>query len=125
MAGFVVAGVVGFAADAGMLYAALALGLGPYAGRVLSVLFAIWVTWQVNRRLAFAATIQGGQSIWREWWKYLSAMLAGSACGYCAFVAVMHWGPDGPWLPLAGVVCSSLVSMVVNFSSAKWLVFTR
>ncbi|WP_408161241.1 GtrA family protein [Caballeronia jiangsuensis] len=61
------AGVVGFVVDAGVLYAALSLGCGPYLGRVISFLCAAFVTWQINRRITFArrATI----SPWREWWE--------------------------------------------------------
>lgn len=125
MVRFVGAGLAGLAADAGVLYGAMALGVGPYLGRVLSFLCAVWVTWQINRRVTFAAAITGRQSVWREWWKYLAAMLGGGTVNYFAFSAVMHWGLPGPWLPLAGVAVGSLAGMTVNFASAKWFVFNR
>ncbi len=125
MVRFVGAGLAGLAADVGVLHIAQALGMGPYLGRVLSFLCAVWVTWQINRRFTFAASITGQQSVWREWWKYLAAMLGGGAVNYAAYVATLHWGPPGPWLPTLGVACGSLAGMTVNFTSAKWLVFNR
>lgn len=125
MVRFAGAGIAGLVVDAGVLYVALALGLGPYAGRVLSFLCAVWVTWQVNRRYTFAASIAGRQSVWREWWKYLTAMLAGGAVNYAAYSATLQWGPASAWLPLWGVAIGSLAGMTVNFTSAKFLVFTR
>lgn len=41
---FVIAGVVGFVVDAGILCLALAVGLGYFAGRAVSFLCAVWAT---------------------------------------------------------------------------------
>ncbi len=124
VARFLGAGVAGAVTDVGMLYVFIALGLSPYVGRLLSFLSAVWVTWQINRRFTFRAT-DAGQSLWMEWWKYLAAMLGGFVINYVIFTIVMHFGPPGPLLPMAGVLIGAVFAMVFNFVSAKWFVFNR
>ncbi len=120
---FAAAGVAGLATDVLVLYLALALGLGPYGGRVVSFLAAVFVTWQLNRRFTFAARA-GTLSLWRQWWRYLGAMLGGGAVNYGAYTLVMLLAPRHAWLPLAAVACGSLAGMAVNFIGAKFFVFT-
>ncbi|MES2347822.1 MAG: GtrA family protein [Pseudomonadota bacterium] len=116
---FGVAGVLGLLVDTAVLYGALALGAGPYGGRLLSFLAAVWTTWQFNRRYTFAA----GGPAWREWWRYLSAMGAGALLNLGVYAAVMRGLPPAAWLPFAAVCAGSLAGMGVNFLSAKYLVF--
>jgi putative flippase GtrA len=118
---FALAGVAGLAVDIAMLYLALALGAGYYAGRVVSFLAAVWCTWQINRRTTFANGLLG--SAWRQWWRYLGAMLGGGLVNYAAYSLVIAFGPAHPMLALAGVCAGSLAGMTVNFVSAKLLVF--
>ena len=120
---FGAAGVAGLGIDVGVLYLALALGAGPYAGRVLSFLCAVFVTWQVNRRYTFGAARR--LSAWREWWAYLGAMLGGGAVNYAVYSALVAFGPRHPLLPLVAVAAGSLAGMGVNFAGAKLLVFRR
>jgi putative flippase GtrA len=121
---FGVAGVLGLLADVAVLYLLLALGLGWYAGRLLSFLAAVWVTWQFNRRYTFNSGTPSG-SLWQEWWRYLTAMLGGGAVNYAGYLVVLHLCQPRPWLPLVAVCAGSVVGMVVNFLSAKFLVFQR
>ena len=51
---FGLVGTAGFVVDAAALTAAMALGLGPYGGRVVSYLAAVTFTWAMNRRFTFA-----------------------------------------------------------------------
>lgn len=118
---FALAGVAGLAVDVVVLYLALALGAGYYAGRMLSFLAAVWCTWQINRRTTFSNGLSG--SAWRQWWRYLGAMLGGGAVNYLAYSLMIAYGPPHPLLALAGVCAGSLAGMVVNFASAKLLVF--
>ena len=46
-------GVIGFLVDAGVLYGALLCGLGLYAGRAVSYMAAVTVTWRLNRSYTF------------------------------------------------------------------------
>ncbi|WP_295999825.1 GtrA family protein [Rugamonas sp.] len=116
---FGITGVVGLAADVAVLYAALALGAGPYAGRLLSFLAAVCVTWRINRRYTF--TPSGSQ--WTEWWRYLAAMTGGAVLNLGAYTLTLALLPPAPWLPALGVAVGSLSGMLLNFIGAKWFVF--
>jgi len=116
---FAANGVAGLVADMAALYLALALGCGYYVGRLLSFLFAVWVTWRLNRRYTFAAT----DSVWREWWRYLVAMLGGGAINYAAYTLALQLLPHAAWTPAAGVAIGSLAGMTFNFITAKRFVF--
>lgn len=118
---FVAAGLLGLAVDIAVLYLAMALGLGWFAGRVLSFLCAVWTTWQCNRRFTFAAP--QARSAWHEWCLYLSAMLFGGLVNYAAYSLVVVALPGLPLLPVAAVAAGALAGMVVNFIAAKYLVF--
>jgi putative flippase GtrA len=126
MARFAGAGVAGLAVDVAVLYLALALGLGFYAGRVASFLCAVFATWRINRRYTFGAAVDpAAVSLWREWWLYLAAMLGGGVVNYGAYSGAIAFGPRAPLWPMAAVAIGSLAGMAVNFASAKLLVFKR
>jgi putative flippase GtrA len=116
---FAVTGVIGLGADVAVLYAALALGAGPYAGRALSFLAAVCVTWRINRRYTF--TSSGSQ--WSEWWRYLGAMSGGALLNLGAYTLALWLLPPAAWAPALGVAIGSLAGMVLNFLSAKFFVF--
>jgi len=122
---FLIAGVLGFAVDASVLWLALAAGQGYFVGRALSFLAAVWTTWQINRRYTFRQSDAPRGSVWREWWQYLLAMSLGGAVNYAAYSAVVLNFPATRWLPFAGVAVGSIAGMAVNFASAKWWVFRR
>ncbi|WP_206996365.1 GtrA family protein [Trinickia mobilis] len=127
---FGVAGMAGFLADAGVLYLMLALGLGYYAGRVVSFLGAVFVTWQINRHYTFTprasampATPRRARSLWSEWWRYLFAMSGGGAVNYLAYSATVFLLHPMRFLPLFAVAVGSVAGLGVNFVSAKFWVF--
>jgi putative flippase GtrA len=118
---FAVTGVIGAAADVTTLYLALAAGCGPYAGRLLSFLVAVWVTWRINRRYTFTPSVQ--LSPWAEWWRYLGAMSGGALLNLGAYTLTLWLLPPAVWLPALGVAVGSLSGMLLNFISAKFFVF--
>jgi len=118
---FAVAGVAGLVTDVAVLYLALSLGSGFYAGRLLSFLAAVWVTWRINRRYTFTA----GDDAWSEWWRYLAAMLGGGVVNYAASSATVLLLPAWPFTPALAVAVGSVAGMGINFLSAKLLVFKR
>lgn len=120
---FGVAGIAGLVADVAVLYASLAIGLGPFAGRALSFLSAVWVTFTLNRRFTFQPGAES--SIWAEWWRYLAAMMLGGIVNYGVYTAVMLMLPRTPILPFLAVAAGSISGMGVNFVSAKFFVFRR
>ncbi len=118
---FAVAGAIGFVVDALVLYLASAAGAGWYAGRAISFLCAVFVTWQFNRRFTFTGDKPG--SPWAEWWRYLSAMALGGAVNLGAYAATLALAPASTWTPLAGVAIGSIAGMLVNFATSKAWVF--
>ncbi|MDF3833004.1 GtrA family protein, partial [Cupriavidus basilensis] len=121
LATFALAGASGFAVDSVVLYCALALGAGHYAGRLLSFLAAVFVTWRINRRLTFPT--RPGESAWHEWWRYLAAMSAGGAINLAAYsIAIPHL-PAAAWAPLLAVAFGTGCGLVFNFLAAKFWVF--
>lgn len=120
---FAIVGVAGLVVDVIVLYLALALGCGPYLGRVVSFMAAAFATWLLNRRFTFAETAD--VSMWRQWWRYLLAMSGGGLVNYVVYGLVLPQLPEVAWAPLAAVAAGSVSGLVVNFSSAKWLVFKK
>ncbi|UVK45695.1 GtrA family protein [Mesorhizobium sp. AR07] len=114
---FAIAGVVGFAADAGVLYLLLAYGLGPFVSRFFSFLAAVFVTWQLNRHKTFPT--RSDEPLWREGLRYLTAMMFGGAANYAVYCAFVMAG----WLPILGLVAGTGAGTVLNFLSARSWVF--
>jgi putative flippase GtrA len=123
---FAIVGAAGLVVDVIVLYIALAAGFGFFAGRLVSFLAAVWVTWQINRRYTFVAARAGLPVLaWTEWFRYLLAMLGGGAVNYAAYSAMIVFAHRVPFLPLTSVCVGSLAGMAVNFIGAKFFVFKR
>ncbi|WP_431268985.1 GtrA family protein [Dankookia sp. P2] len=67
---FGVVGIAGFVVDSGMLTVAIALGLGPWLGRVLSYLAAATTTFALNRAWTFRGT--ASKSPVQQWALFLA-----------------------------------------------------
>lgn len=119
---FAFAGVFGFLVDSGVLYLMLWIGAGPYIGRMVSFLSAVFATWQINRRFTFNGAPHT-RSVWREAYEYLLAMLVGGVCNYAAYAATIKLLSDSPARPLIAVAVGSIAGMFVNFFIAKVWVF--
>ncbi|MET3498045.1 GtrA family protein [Variovorax boronicumulans] len=118
---FAAVGAAGFVVDVAVLYL-LAPLLGWYGARVVSFLAAATATWALNRRYTFADRRASDASVLREYLGYLVTMLGGAVVNYGAYVLVLHWA-SGAWAPAAGVALGSCAGLVVNFLSARYLVF--
>jgi putative flippase GtrA len=119
---FGMAGIAGFAVDAGVLQATLALGMSFYLGRVISFLAAATATWLINRRLTFAHAGQQAASL-QEWRRYVGAMMVGGAVNY-AVSALMFQGvlKADPRSAIIAVAIGSIAAMVVNFIAARAII---
>lgn len=118
---FVFAGGVGFAADAAALWLLLAVSsLGPFLARILSIGFALCVTWQLNRHLTFAPSARG---MAREGARYGGVGIATSIINYLVYSALLVALPAVP--PLAALAVASLVAMALSFLGYSRLVFDR
>jgi putative flippase GtrA len=118
---FGVVGVAGFVVDAGVLTAALALGLGPWLGRVLSYLAAATTTFALNRAWTFRGAASA-QPV-RQWALFLAVNLVGFAFNYGTYAALIAFGPQVAAHPVLGVAAGSLAGLVGNFVLSRRFVF--
>ncbi|RRH90166.1 GtrA family protein [Mesorhizobium tamadayense] len=118
---FVLAGGIGFVADAAALWLLLSVTpLGPLTARGLSIGFALTVTWQVNRHLTFSRSSRG---IAQEGARYGGVGIATSIVNYLVYCAILLALPSLP--PLAALAVASLVAMALSFLGYSRLVFDR
>lgn len=118
---FVVAGGIGFIADAAMLALLLAVTpLGVFAARLGSIAFALSVTWLVNRTFTFGPS---SRALAMEGARYGGVGIATSVANYLLYSALLLAFPAMP--PLAALALASLVAMVLSFLGYSRLVFDR
>ena len=110
--GFALAGAIGFAVDAGVLSAGLALGLGPGAARAPSFLAAVLTTWGINRRLTFET--RAAASL-REFGAYLAAMSLGLSINLAVYLACVWIGVPA----VAALVPATGAGMLANYLGAR------
>jgi putative flippase GtrA len=118
---FLVIGMIGFLADAGMLGALLvATPLGVHAARLVSIAFALLVTWQLNRLVTFGPS---SRPVAVEGVRYGGVGIASSAVNYLAFSALLLALPGTP--VLVALVFASIVALGFSFLGYSRLVFDR
>lgn len=118
---FVLAGGVGFLADAAVLALLLAFTpLGPFFARILSICFALTVTWMLNRHLTFGPSNRG---MMREGARYGGVGLSTSLINFLVYSALLYLAPTTS--PLAALVVASLIAMALSFIGYSRLVFDR
>ncbi len=120
---FGIVGVAGFIVDAGVLYCALAVGLGLYAGRILSYLTAATTTWILNRRYTFGRAVGG--SLIGEWARFVFSQLSGAAVNLGVYGLMVSFSPLAARNPVIGVACGSIAGLLVNFIAARSYAFKR
>lgn len=121
IASFVLVGSLGFVADAALLALLLAVTqLGPFAARLLSIGFALGVTWLCNRSLTFRPSERG---MLREGARYGGVGVATSIVNYLVYGGLLLALPGMP--PLVALVLASLAAMVLSYLGYSRLVFDR
>jgi putative flippase GtrA len=118
---FVVAGTIGFLADAGMLALLLhGTPLGPFAARVIAILFAMSVTWTFNRAVTFG---RSRFPLLLEGARYGSVGLLSALLNYAVYAGLLL---AFPWLhPLGAVVAASLAAMTFSWAGYSRFVFQK
>lgn len=118
---FCAVGIVGFCVDAGLLLAAVGLGVPPLAGRLLSWLVAASTTFALNRVVTFGDA--AAAPVWRRWLLFLAANGLGGAVNYGVFGLVLGTAaPTGPRL-VAALAAGTLAGLVLNFWLSRRVVF--
>jgi putative flippase GtrA len=119
---FAVVGVIGFLVDSAVLYAAKdGLGLGLYAGRVLSFLVAATTTWILNRTFTFGRP--QAPSLVREWLRFLSVNSIGGLVNYATYSALVATVAQVAEHPILGVAAGSIAGLAFNYLGSKHAVF--
>lgn len=112
--GFLIAGTLGYACDAGFFY--LLYGAGgwhEYAARAGAFVPATLLTWLTNRRHTFGAPSKNTQGLALEYLAYLRIQTLGIAVNYLAFLLLQtYWAFELKLVPLA---VGSIAAMFFNF----------
>lgn len=121
IAAFIVSGGIGFIADAGALAFLLHVTpLGPFGARILSILFALSVTWLLNRTFTFGPS---ERPVAIESARYGGVGLATAGMNYVLYSALLMAIPAMP--PLLALACASAAAMLLSFVGYSRLVFDR
>ena len=121
---FGVVGVAGFVVDAGVLTLGLLAGTGLWAGRVLSYVVAATVTFLLNRAWTFRGA-ERSRPMAQDWGLFLLVNLAGFACNYGTYAALIAGVPLMRDHPVLAVAVGALAGMVGNFVLSRKYVFRR
>lgn len=121
---FGVVGIAGFAVDALILTAAIAIGLGPWLGRIVSYLAAATATFALNRAWTFRDR-QGAGALSAQWARFVALNLGGFALNYATYAALIATVPLVAGQPVLGVAAGSIVGMGANFALSRRFVFRK
>lgn len=119
---FGVVGTVGFLVDATVLLGMLALGLGPYGGRVVSYLAAASTTFALNRAWTFSSANRDAP-VAAQWGRFVLLNLVGFCANYGTYAALIATVPLVAQYPVLGVAAGSLAGMFINFGLSRQFVF--
>jgi putative flippase GtrA len=118
---FAVAGFSGLAADAGMLqFLLLTTKLGPFWGRAIAILFAMGVTWVINRSRTFS---KSRHSLVHEGARYGGVALLSATLNYGLYSAVLLVFPAVP--PLIALLFGSACATVFSWVGYSRFVFQK
>ncbi|HET6806664.1 MAG TPA: GtrA family protein [Frateuria sp.] len=122
---FAIGGALGLLVDAGTVQALVGWGgWNPYLARVLSFLLAATVTWTWNRRHTFAHR-DSGRSPLAEWLHWMALMGLGACVNYAVYASLLlSFARLGRW-PALAVAAGSAVAALVNFATARGVLFRR
>ena len=116
-----------FLIDIGVMQGLMLAGVSPLAARAVSIPFAMFCAWQLNRRFTFAAS---GRSHADEGTRYAAVAIAAALVNYGVFAAIVSLiAPPIPylapyWESLAAMV-GVAVSMWVSFFGLQAFAFSE
>jgi putative flippase GtrA len=122
---FAVGGLIGYVVDAGTLRLLVTFAhFDRYSGRVISFLLAATVTWWWNRSQTFAKR-GSDRSLGAEWLHWMALMSGGAAVNYGVYAVCLNVFPICYRYPELAIGVGSVFAAVVNFVSARALLFRR
>lgn len=118
---FTAVGGIGFVVDAALLTLLLGLTpIGPFLARLVSIGFALAVTWLINRHLTFSPSDRG---LMREGMRYGGVGVSTSIINYLIYSGLLLALPALPALAALGI--ASLAAMAFSYLGYSRLVFDR
>lgn len=121
LAFFVLAGGIGFIADAGLTQLLLTwTPLGPFIARAIAMAMALCITWFINRTLTFG---RSRLSVLREGFRYSVVGSVTALLNYGIYSGLLL-NFDGIQ-PLVALALASLSAMAFSFFGYSRLVFRR
>lgn len=122
---FAVGGVGGLLIDASVVQSLVGLaGWNPYLARVLSFLLAATFTWWWNRSYTFAAR-RSNRAAHAEWLHWVGLMSFGALINYGIYaLLLLNFEALHRW-PAIAAAAGSAVASLVNFSTARRVLFKR
>ncbi len=122
-ANFLVSGTIGFITDSAILHVLIyAFGMGDITARICSFLVAVHVTWLCNRRLTFAILTA---PTWSEYRGYMLSNTAIAALNILLYSIFLQFIPACWYRHLLAVSMATGITMFINFSWMKFMVFRR
>ena len=117
---FCAVGAAGFALDAGVLIALLAVYPEAVIGaRLVSILAALTLTWALNRRHTFGSD---DPKRFAEWSRFAGVNGLGAAINFTVYTCLLYAVPG--LAPLAALAAGSALALVFNYLGSRRFVFT-
>lgn len=118
-------GGLAFLVDVAVLQLLLWMGAPALVARIVSILSAMVIAWQLNRRFTFGAS---DRSAAEEGARYAAVATAAATVNYLVFAGLVIWDPALPqWLsahwPLVAAALSTAVSLWVSFFGFRHFAF--
>jgi putative flippase GtrA len=120
---FALAGLAGFAADAGILTVLARSGLDARPARLVSFIGAMVVTWLINRSRAFGDRTESPTAT--EFLRYASASSLAAALNLGLFMLMVSCSRFFAAWPVVAAAIATGMSMVINFWAYLKIVFVR
>ena len=121
---FCVVGGVGFGVDAAVLLLLVgAVGLNPMAARFASFGCAVFATFELNRRWAFAGATP--QPYIQRLAAYLGVQGVGFLFNFGVYTATYLLLPAPFNAPILSLAYASVLALLVNFAGSHFIVFRR
>jgi putative flippase GtrA len=119
--GFLAAGVLAFATDAGLLrLITSSFAVSPFAARPFTIFSAMLVSWWLNRTITFPTA--RAPSV-REFAGFAMASFGGQVVNYGVFAAILTAWPSTD--QTLAIVLASAVAMFVTYAGLRFGVFSK
>jgi putative flippase GtrA len=119
--GFLLAGLAALATDAAFLTLLTdVVGASPYIARLFSIMIAMVVSWQLNRRITFAVRTP---STLHEFARFAAVSWSAQVINYGTFAALITWLPT-LW-PVWALIAGAALAMFASYAGYRFGVFPK